>query len=153
MPFGINSVPISGGAGPEGEPSDSGRFQKCLTKPRRVKAFARFVASPLNGTGGGPSWGLERFPFVGSLFQSKISEIRNDFDPLWVSILLFINLPYFVQRREVKAELVAFPIQRTAKNPWALFGLLILGIIINTITSKVKVVTALGFVLNSADYR
>ena len=66
---------------------------------------------------------------------------------------IYQSCPYFVQRREVKAELVTFPIQRTAKNPWALFGLLILGIIINTITSKVKVVTALGFVLNSADYR
>ena len=66
---------------------------------------------------------------------------------------IYQSSPYFVQRREVKAELVTFPIQRDGKNPWALFGLLILGIIINTITSKVKVVTALGFVLNSADYR
>jgi len=55
VPLGIKSVPASGGAGPEGCSSDADGFQRCFTKPSFVKAFARFVRSPLNGTGGEPS--------------------------------------------------------------------------------------------------
>ena len=76
VPLGINSVPASSGAGPRGCPSDPFRFQRCLTKPSLVKAFARFVMSSLNGAEGKLSRGSERFLSDGSLFQDKISQIR-----------------------------------------------------------------------------
>ena len=37
-PIGELGGDAHGGAGPDGCPSDPSKFQKCLTKPRRVKA-------------------------------------------------------------------------------------------------------------------
>jgi hypothetical protein len=77
-------------------------FQRCLTKPRRVKAFARFVRSSPNGPGGKSNRESERFCSVGSLFQNMISEIRMIVDSRQTLSCLFTSFRFFA------ADAIAF---------------------------------------------